>query len=135
MTSTKNNFRTRTFTAVAGRTFYTLDIIRFSGDILEKKTEKHRTPFWGIEHTEFDSYEKDRNCTRVKLTTLPHRNKTCRLPIQPVVHLHVPGGVVLGTVERLEAVVVVFYLRCILHPVDQGVPHIYEDVGGQLRHD
>lgn len=50
-------------------------------------------------------------------------------------YLHIPGRVVLGAVERLEAVIVVLDLGGILHAVYKGVSHVYEHVRGQLRHD
>lgn len=50
---------------------------------------------------------------------------SCRPP-----YLHVSSRVILGAVERLEAVVVVFYLRCVFHPVYQGVAHVDEHIGG-----
>lgn len=50
-------------------------------------------------------------------------------------YLHVPGGVVLGTVERLETVVIVLDLGRVLDPIDEGVAHVDEHVGGELLHD
>lgn len=77
---------------------------------------------------------KERLCRRATTVTSSVKRQT-NPKTSPVYHLHVSRRVVLRAVERLEAVVIVFYLRGILHPVHQRVPHVHEDVGGQLRHD